>query len=463
MSHNWKMSASHAELLRTVDPMILGNRIRDARMAAGLTQGQVSGDELTVSYLSRIERGGRRPRLAVLRTLAQRLDVTLDELLRGVTATEYDEIRLGLDYAELALETGEATDAERQARSHLARAEAARLSDLAQRGRFLLGRSLEALGLLDEAIAEFDRLLASASGVLAIRTGIALSRCYRNCDDLNLAIEAGERVQNDIADDGLAGTDEAVQLAVTIAAAYAFRGDLGYAIRLCEGAIQQAEELASPTARAAAYWNASIFQSERGEVAEALPLAERALALLGEGHDTRNIAQLRIQLGRMQLELDPSLLDDALENMTRGRAELASSSASQGELAWGDLSIARALLFSGESARALELATTARDQIPVRSSVEFADASLVVAEALLASGRGTEAHEACLAAVNVLGANEGPDRTAAQVWYELADLLEELGDRDTAWTAVRNAATASGLKGAQQTNRRQRQDSTVPR
>ena len=40
--------------------------------------------------------------------LARRLDKPVDELLRGVSSTEYDEIRLGLDYAELALENGEA-------------------------------------------------------------------------------------------------------------------------------------------------------------------------------------------------------------------------------------------------------------------------------------------------------------------------------------------------------------------
>ena len=103
----------------------------------------------------------------------------------------------------------------------------------------------------------------------------------------------------------LESADEAVQLAVTVAAAYHVRGDTGQAMRTCRKAIARAEQLGTPKARAAAYWNASVFESERGSVAEAIPLAERALALLAEGQDGRNLARLRTALADMQLQLDP--------------------------------------------------------------------------------------------------------------------------------------------------------------
>jgi Flp pilus assembly protein TadD len=40
----------------------------------------------------------------------------------------------------------------------------------------------------------------------------------------------------------------------------------------------------------------------------------------------------------------------------------------------------------------------------------------------------------------------GADRTAAQLWFELAGLLEDVGDFDAARDAYRSAAVSSGLR-----------------
>jgi tetratricopeptide (TPR) repeat protein len=40
----------------------------------------------------------------------------------------------------------------------------------------------------------------------------------------------------------------------------------------------------------------------------------------------------------------------------------------------------------------------------------------------------------------------GSDRNAAQLWFELAGLLEEIGDLGTARTAYRSAAASVGLR-----------------
>ena len=113
------MHPSNAELLHSVDLKTLGSRVRAARVAKGWTQTELAGEEISVGYVSRIESGSRRPNLAVLTGLASRLGAPIEQLLQGVTASQYDEIRLGLDYAELALESGEAVDAERQAQKFL--------------------------------------------------------------------------------------------------------------------------------------------------------------------------------------------------------------------------------------------------------------------------------------------------------------------------------------------------------
>ena len=60
----------------------VGPRMRDLRRRAGLTLAHVSeATGISVSTLSRLESGGRRPNLELLLPVARALDVTLDDLL----------------------------------------------------------------------------------------------------------------------------------------------------------------------------------------------------------------------------------------------------------------------------------------------------------------------------------------------------------------------------------------------
>ena len=100
--------------------------------------------------------------------------------------------------------------------------------------------------------------------VMQIKVGIALSRCYRESGDFSKAVEVGEMILEQLADTPLDSSDEAVQMAVTLAAAYFERGDTGQAVRVCRKAVTKAEKLESPKARASAYWNASIMEARPG-------------------------------------------------------------------------------------------------------------------------------------------------------------------------------------------------------
>jgi transcriptional regulator with XRE-family HTH domain len=443
MSH---IDARWAQLLGTVDPAVLGSRVRAARVAQGLNQADLAGDAYSVGYVSRIESGNRRPTLAALTVVSERLGVEVSELLAGASEEEVDEIRLGLSYAELALENGEAVDAEHQARAALARADGVSVSDLKSRGRFVLARSLEAMGQLDDAIRELESLLADVDGVAAIKCGIALSRCYRESGDLALAIEVGDRIRPDIVSSGLERTDEAVQLAMTVALAHIERGDLSRATRICTDAIELAEEMASPVARSAAYWNASIAYSERGQTQSALVLATRALALLSEGQDARNLAYLRLELGRLQLGSESPDVASAITNVERAADELQSSSGSLAQVAHAQTILARALVMDGRPDDALEVATAARAGTPAEAGLGAAEAAMAQAEALAELGRDAEAVVVCREAAELLGGRAEADRWVAQAWCELADLFELLGEAASAHAAYKEAASASGLR-----------------
>ena len=452
VGQNERMDARQADLLRSIDPAELGRRLRAARIAKGLTQTELAGADVSVGYVSRIESGQRRPNAKVLAEVATRLGLPVEQLLVGLAPAELEEIRLGLDFAELSLESGEPVAAEAGSADALARAESASLHDMADRARLLHARALEALGRLDDAIIELEALVAgTTSGLLQIWAGIALSRGYRESGDLTKAIEAGERILARLTGTPFDQTDEAVQLAVTLAAAYFERGDSGHAVRVCRVAVSKAEKLGSSTARASAYWNASMMEAERGALVDAVPLAQRALALLGEGRDARNLARLRTELGTMQLRLDPPHVAEAQVNLERAAQELAWSSASPVDVARNDLALARAMFLAGDVEAADLLSDRVHTAIVDTAPLVAADAMSLAGQVRAARGDLDGASGCFQQAVHALTV-VGADRSAAQLWFELADLLESVGLLDASRDAYRSAAASAGVR-ARSTNR----------
>src|SRR3712207_4340478 len=93
----------------------VSDRVRELRLAAGLSQTALAGDAFSPSYISLIEAGRRVPTDAALEVLASRLETTVDYLRHGDTAPSEARARLDVDYAKLALLDGDA----RQARDRL--------------------------------------------------------------------------------------------------------------------------------------------------------------------------------------------------------------------------------------------------------------------------------------------------------------------------------------------------------
>ncbi|MDZ5660833.1 helix-turn-helix transcriptional regulator [Nocardioides sp. S-58] len=440
------MDSRQAELLAQTDREALGRRLRSERQARGLTQGEVAGDLMSIAYLSRIEAGHRGPTFPLLVALAERLDVTVESLLGEPDRQVVDEIRLALDYAELSLESGQPRDAE----THLARAieqlQGSGVAGMRDRARLLRARALEATDREDDAILELEALVDDdTDGLTRIKAGIALSRIYRESGDLGRAIECGERILTYVEDAGLDACDEAVQLAVTLAAAHFERGDTGHAVRMCSKAIARAESLGTSKARASAYWNASAMQARRGDVATAVPLAERALALLGEGQDARNLALLRGEVGRLQLELDPPALDDARHNLEQAAAEMEWSPSTSSDRAQVLLGLARAAFLSGDVSASRDLVAQVHVVANGHLPLAEAEAWALLGSTYASEGDSAEASSCFQRAVLTLSAI-GADRVAAQLWFELADLLQGVGLTEAASDAYRRAAASTGLR-----------------
>src|SRR6478609_11216233 len=64
----------------------LGDRVRQLRVSAGLTQTDLAGTRFSKEYVSQIERGKTRPTADTVAWLAERLGVDAQFLQHGVSA-----------------------------------------------------------------------------------------------------------------------------------------------------------------------------------------------------------------------------------------------------------------------------------------------------------------------------------------------------------------------------------------
>jgi tetratricopeptide (TPR) repeat protein len=441
------MDPGLAELCQTIDAAELGRRIRDARLAAGLTQAQLAGDEVSIAFISRIEDGQRRADPELLDRMAKRANITLEELVLGISADERSELRFLVDQAEIELSMGSADAALQLAEKALDKL--ADRSDLSVRraAQRVQATALEGLGDLDGAITTLRELASDPAPDIAwLRSLIALSRCQRAHGDHDGAIAVGEEAYKTIESLGIAETTEAIQLRVTVAGAYFTRGDAAHAMRLLKRAISDAEKLDSPVARASAYWNASAIEAQRGSHRSALDLAKQAMDLFEQGGDARNLGRLRSFVADLQLGLDPPDIDGALATLEQADRELAWSPAGTIDLAGQYLSRSDAHILLGDldAARAALARCAELDggDTPAFSASMFMRKGQIAA----AEGRPDEARLLYQSAAQIL-TSIGADRSAAQTWFELGALLEQLGDAEGAHDAFRSAAASSGLRG----------------
>src|SRR5499426_4093843 len=78
----------------------LGERVRQLRMSAGMTQTDLAGDRFSKEYVSQIERGKTRPTTETIEWLAARLGVDPAFLASGVSTDERGRVEAMLARAE---------------------------------------------------------------------------------------------------------------------------------------------------------------------------------------------------------------------------------------------------------------------------------------------------------------------------------------------------------------------------
>lgn len=440
------MDLTLAELSRTIDPAELGRRLRTARVAAGMTQAQVAADDITAAYLSRIEDGQRRPEAGLLERMATRMGVTLEDLLLDVSRDKANELRLALDYAELSLASGDGRAALQAVDVLVADPALEAIPSLLRAARQVRAGALENTGNLDEAILLLEDLTANPSPDASwLKALIALSRCYRESGDFPRAIGVGEQARKVIEDLGIDGLTEAIQLTVTTAGAYHAQGDTDQAMRVCMRALETAEKHESMAGKASAYWNASIVEASRGATQAAIDLARKALALFEMGDDHRNLARLRSTVANLHLLQDPPEPEATLEILSTLEREMNWSSASAWDISYLHLLRGRAHLLLGDHDAAEAAADRVMETKPTGAPTHEAQSLVLKGRVAFTRGDHDTARKHFQAGVHALTA-AGADRDAAQLWFELADLLAEVGDDQGALEAFRSAGASTGLR-----------------
>lgn len=437
------MDAPHIEALATLDPVILGGRIRAARVAARMTQPELGLSDASAAYVSRIEKGERRPGAHLVDLFAERLGVSVEDLVFGRPAQAVDALELELNRAELELTSGHAETALDRVAGLLADPLLDKLPGGSLRARFLRASARDALGL-PEAVDDYSAVVAEdAGGSLALKASAALSRVLRERGDFQMAVDAAQRGLNLAEERSLDETEDSVRLSVTLAAALYETGDAESSEAVCRSAIKTAELLESPGARAAAYWNMSVIEYELGNVAAALELSRKALYLFELIGSVRDTARLRTHLATIMLDRDGPALADAREQVDLAEAELITSAASPADRARNAIALARCQLAAEQYEAAQQVAEDALEQAGSELPLVQAAALCVLGQVAWHRGDRKGSRTEYAKAIQAL-TSVGNDREAARIWFDLGELASLAGMGSEATEAFRVAATLSG-------------------
>src|SRR6266700_4098600 len=138
----------------------LGERLRQLRVAAGMTQTELAGERFSKEYVSQIERGKTRPTRDTVEWLAQRLTVDPGFLANGVSTDERGRVDAALARAEALLEARRNEEALEEFESIRAAVLAKGMPELEARAlsgeatvRMRAGEVREAIALLERARA----------------------------------------------------------------------------------------------------------------------------------------------------------------------------------------------------------------------------------------------------------------------------------------------------------------------
>jgi tetratricopeptide (TPR) repeat protein len=419
-------------------------RLRQLRMARGMTQRDLAGTSLSVSYVSLLEAGKRSPTTETIRVLADALSCQVEELTESGDAGQ--PLLLVLAQADLALESGQVSGAlERYERVLAADPDNA---GLLRRARLGQAQALQRTGRLAEAAQAYERCIrlgeADPANEASLQAYVGWCACLSELGELMRAAEVGKTALAEFDAAQARESELSIRLIATVAAVWYELGDLREAERLLDDGLQRASRVRSPTARGAILWNASLVAYERGRHQQAIELSEEALRTFRGSNIGRYLGMLLGLRGYLLLRCDPPRIDEAFDSLQQALRELAET-ADPVDKAYVFTELCYAHLARGDIRGAIHAAENARRLLGPTTRLEYARATTALAVALsTTSGERDKALAMFTEAAAILD-GLGATRHAARSWIELAHALTDSGRSQDALAAYENAARALNI------------------
>jgi tetratricopeptide (TPR) repeat protein len=438
-------TASRTARRTSPEGLRLGERLRQLRVAAGLTQSELAGDRFSKEYVSQIERGKTRPTQGTIEWLADRLGVDAGFLANGVATDERARLEGALTRAEALYEAQEDDEAANAFEPLPAAARATGVPELQVRAlvgsglaKMRIGNHRGALALFNEArvISEAESFSDVERADVLLRLGgcrVQLNSVQTALGLLNEALGLAER-------SGMPCDALKANILSWRARCWLIQRDYEAAKEDVERALELSNGVDDLRTIGAAYFQASLIADREGRWVLARNYAERAREAYAEladhvhvGQLTNNLGGLNFLLGKTEEAIDllKQAFSIALEAGQDADAGRAVSSLAQVHLRTGDVEQAE------EQARhAIELLDGRVDYVDENGS-----AQLVLGRALLEQGRLDEAEEA-FGAAETSFAELGSASHRAAAWIARGDLAARRGEHERAAELYRTAAEA---------------------
>jgi tetratricopeptide (TPR) repeat protein len=419
----------------------LGDRVRELRIAAGLTQTQLAADRFSKEYVSQIERGKTRPTRATVEWLARRLGVEPDFLVSGTSAAERGRLECILARAEALTEAHAYDDALAEYAGALP------LTSPELELRALSGQAWARMqsGQVREAVAELVSARALSEGPdfsdldradVLFRLGVCrykLSSVATAVSHFNESLALAERsgLPCDLLRSNILGWRSRC---------YRRQRDLEAAREDVERALELARGVDDPRSVAQVYFQASIVAERQGHWVLARTYAEQAKSQYEQIADQVNVGKLLNNLGGLNFLLGRP--DEAIQQLKEAfRVLLETGSEDDASNVFS--SLARVHLHIGEYEQAEQEARHALELITGRIDLldEIGNAQLVLGRALLEQGRLDDAG-AALEEAEASFEQLGSASHRAAIWIAQGDLSTRRGDDRAAARLFRKAAEA---------------------
>jgi tetratricopeptide (TPR) repeat protein len=423
----------------------MGERVRQLRIARGLTQTELAGERFSKEYVSQIERGKTRPTGETVEWLASRLGVDPSFLETGVSSSERERVESVIARAEAALESNSYEDVVGEIEKLGVALQTIAVPSLELRSllaeswaRMSLGDVRAAIGLLDQArhLTESPTFSEVDRAEVLYRLGVCRYKLSSIATAVALFSEALDLCERS----GLPADRLRSNALGWRSRCYRRQRDWEAAREDVERALELAEGLNDRRTVAHHYFQASLIAERTGHWVLARSYAERAKAQYEELADQSNVGKLLNNLGGLNFQLGkPEEAIKHLKDAYRVLLEVGDDTDAGHVVS----SLAQVHLRTGEPKLAEEQARHALDLLGGRVDHldEIGNAQLVLGRALLEQERLEEADKMFKDAEGSFEQLSSVSHRAA-AWIAKGDLAVRRGEDLEAAHLYRRAAEA---------------------